>query len=207
MPLSNAQTRDVESILHPYTNLVKLRETGSMVIERGSGVRVYDEQGKDYIEAMSGLWSTALGWGEPVLAEVAAAQMKKLSFAHLFSGKSHEPGIALAEKLKEIAPFPVGKVFFANSGSEANDTQIKLFWYANNARGLPQKKKIISRVKAYHGVTMVAASLTGLPANHKSWDLPFEFVKFTDCPHYYRAARDDESEEQFSVRMADDLQA
>jgi 4-aminobutyrate--pyruvate transaminase len=207
MPLSNAQTRDVESLLHPYTNLVKLRETGAMVIERGSGVRVYDEHGKDYIEAMSGLWSAALGWGEPLLADVAAEQMKKLSFAHLFSGKSHEPGIALAEKLKEIAPFPVGKVFFANSGSEANDTQIKLFWYANNARGLPQKKKIISRVKAYHGVTMVAASLTGLPANHKSWDLPFEFVKFTDCPHYYRAARDDESEEQFSVRMADDLQA
>jgi 4-aminobutyrate--pyruvate transaminase len=207
MPLSNAQTRDVESLLHPYTNLVKLRETGAMVIERGSGVRVYDEHGKDYIEAMSGLWSAALGWGEPILADVAAEQMKKLSFAHLFSGKSHEPGIALAEKLKEIAPFPVGKVFFANSGSEANDTQIKLFWYANNARGLPQKKKIISRVKAYHGVTMVAASLTGLPANHKSWDLPFEFVKFTECPHYYRAGRDGESEEQFSRRMADDLQA
>ena len=206
MPLSNAQTRDVESILHPYTNLVKLRETGAMVIERGSGVRVYDEHGKDYIEAMSGLWSAALGWGEPVLADVAAEQMKKLSFAHLFSGKSHEPGIALAEKLKEIAPFPVGKVFFANSGSEANDTQIKLFWYANNARGLPQKKKIISRVKAYHGVTMVAASLTGLPANHKSWDQPFEFVKFAECPNYYRMARDGETEEQFSRRMADDLQ-
>jgi 4-aminobutyrate--pyruvate transaminase len=207
MPLSNAQTRDVESLLHPYTNLMKLRETGAMVIERGQGVRVYDEHGKDYIEAMSGLWSAALGWGEQVLADVAAEQMKKLSFAHLFSGKSHEPGIALAEKLKEIAPFPVGKVFFANSGSEANDTQIKLFWYVNNARGKPQKKKIISRQKAYHGVTMVAASLTGLPANHKSWDLPFEFVKFADCPHYYRAARDGESEEQFSRRMADDLQA
>ena len=135
------------------------------------------------------------------------SRCSKLSFAHLFSGKSHEPGIALAEKLKEIAPFPVGKVFFANSGSEANDTQIKLFWYANNARGLPQKKKIISRVKAYHGVTMVAASLTGLPANHKSWDLPFDFVKFADCPHYYRAAQRGESEEQFSRRMADDLQA
>jgi 4-aminobutyrate--pyruvate transaminase len=207
MPLTNAQTRDVESLLHPYTNLVKLRETGPMVIERGSGVRVYDEQGKDYIEAMSGLWSTALGWGEPALADVAAEQMRKLSFGHLFSGKSHEPGIALAEKLKEIAPFPVGKVFFANSGSEANDTQVKLFWYVNNARGRPQKKKIISRVKAYHGVTMVAASLTGLPANHKSWDLPFDFVKFASCPHYYRASEPGESEEQFTARMAGELQS
>ena len=205
MPLSNAQARDVESVLHPYTNLVKLRETGSMVIERGSGVRVYDEHGKDYIEAMSGLWSTALGWGEPVLAEVAAEQMRKLSFGHLFSGKSHEPGIALAEKLKEIAPFPVGKVFFANSGSEANDTQIKLFWYANNARGKTEKKKVISRVKAYHGVTIASASLTSLPANHKSFDLPLPFVVFAECPHYYRAGRDGESEEEFSRRMADDL--
>src|SRR3954463_7249628 len=176
MPLSNAQMRDVESILHPYTNLVKFRETGPLIIERGEGVRVYDEQGKDYIEAMSGLWSTALGWGEPVLADVAAEQMRKLSFGHLFAGRSHEPAIALAEKLKEVAPFPVGKVFFANSGSEANDTQIKLYWYAANARGQSKKRKIISRLKAYHGVTLASASLTGLVNNHKSFNLPFDFA-------------------------------
>ena len=103
MPLTNAQNRDVQSVLHPYTNLVKFRETGPMIIERGQGVFVYDEYGKDYIEAMSGLWCAALGWGETVLADVAAEQMKKLAFGHLFSGKSHEPAIALAEKLKEIA--------------------------------------------------------------------------------------------------------
>jgi len=205
--LSNAQARDVESVLHPYTNLVKFRETGPMVIERGQGVFVYDQHGKDYIEGMSGLWCAALGWGEPVLAEVAAEQMRKLAFGHLFSGKSHEPAIALAEKLKEIAPMPVGKVFFANSGSEANDTQIKLFWYANNARGKTAKKKIISRTRAYHGVTIAAASLTGLPANHRSWDLPLDFVKFADCPHYYRGADGRETEYQFSERMAANLDA
>src|SRR5690348_13892075 len=205
MPLSNAQTRDVESLLHPYTNLVKLRETGAMVIERGSGVRVYDEHGKDYIEAMSGLWSTALGWGEPVLADVAAEQMRKLSFGHLFSGKSHEPGIALAEKLKEIAPFPVGKVFFANSGSEANDSQIKLMWYAANSRGQKGRKKIIARNKAYHGVTLASASLTGLDAFHKSFDLPFDFTVRVPEAHYYRGARDGETEEQYSQRLADEL--
>ncbi len=206
MPLSNAQTRDVESVLHPYTNLVKLRETGPLVIERGEGVRVYDDRGKDYIEALAGLWCTALGWGEEALVEAAAGQMRKLAFGHLFAGKSHEPAIALAEKLKEIAPFPVGKVFFANSGSEANDTQIKLFWYAANARGRPARKTIISRTKAYHGVTIAAASLTSLPANHKSFDLPLDFVRFAECPHHYRAAEPDESERDFSSRLAHNLE-
>ncbi|MBI3676888.1 MAG: aminotransferase class III-fold pyridoxal phosphate-dependent enzyme [Proteobacteria bacterium] len=202
MPLSNAQMRDVQSVLHPYTNLVKFRQTGPLIFDRGKGVHLYDEQGKDYIEAMSGLWCTALGWGETVLAEVAAEQMKKFAYGHLFAGKSHEPAIALAEKLKEVAPFPVGKVFFANSGSEANDTQIKLAWYAANARGTPQKKKIISRTKAYHGVTLASASLTGLPNNHRSFNLPFEFVRFTECPHYYRSAAAGESEAQYSQRLA-----
>lgn len=206
MPLSNAQMRDVESLLHPYTNLVRFRETGPLVIERGKGVRVYDERGKDYIEGLSGLWCTALGWGEEALVEAAAEQMRKLPFAHLFAGKSHEPAIALAEKLKEIAPFPVGKVFFANSGSEANDTQIKLFWYVNNARGESRRKTIISREKAYHGVTIAAASLTKLPANHKSFDLPLDFVRFAECPHHYHAAQPNESEEDFSVRLAENLE-
>jgi len=205
MPLTNAQMRDVNSVLHPYTNLVKLRETGAVVIERGQGVRVYDDTGKDYIEAMAGLWSTALGWGENALAEAAAEQMRKLSFGHLFAGKSHEPAIALAEKLKEIMPFAVGKVFFAASGSEANDTQIKLYWYAANARGQTKKKKILSRQRAYHGVTLAAASLTGLPANHKSFDLPFNFAIHADCPHYYRFGETGETEEQFSQRMAKNL--
>ena len=205
--LSNAQTRDISSLLHPYTNLVKLRETGPVVFERGKGVRIYDERGKDYIEALAGLWCTALGWGEETLVEAAAEQMRKLPYSHIFAGRSHEPAIALAEKLKEIAPFPVGKVFFANSGSEANDTQIKLFWYASNAAGKPQRKKIISRVKGYHGVTIASASLTALPANHKSFDLPLDFVRFADCPHFYHHAESGESEAQFSQRMAENLDA
>ena len=206
MPLSNAQMRDVQSVLHPYTNLVKHRETGPVVFDHGKGVYIYDDKGKDYIEAMAGLWCTALGWGENALAEVAAEQMRKLAFGHLFAGRSHEPAIALAEKLKEVAPFPVSKVFFANSGSEANDSQIKLLWYANNALGKSAKKKIISRTKAYHGVTIASASLTGLPANHRSFDLPLDFVRFTDCPHYYRNAEPGESEEQFSRRCAGNLE-
>ncbi|HVV64298.1 MAG TPA: aminotransferase [Rhizomicrobium sp.] len=205
MPFSNSQMRDAQSVLHPYTNLMKHRDQGPMILDHAKGCRVYDENGKDYIEAMAGLWCTALGWGVDELADVAAEQMRKMAFAHIFGGRSHEPAIALAEKLKEISPFPAGKVFFANSGSEANDTQVKLAWYAANSRGKPKAKKIVSRMKAYHGVTLVAASLTGLPNNHKSFDLPFDFVKFADCPHYYRNAEPGESERDFSKRMASNL--
>ena len=207
MPLTNKQTRYIQSVLHPYTNPKVLRETGALVYERGKGVFVYDEHGKDYIEAMSGLWCNALGWGETELVDAAAEQMRKLGHAHLFAGKSHEPAIALAEKLKEIAPFRVGKVFFVSSGSEANDTQVKLFWFANNARGATKKKTIISRIKAYHGVTLAAASLSGLPANHKSFDLPLAFARHVDCPHYYRLAEPGETEEAYSKRLAVNLNA
>ena len=204
-PLSNLATRDVETVLHPYVNLARFRETGPVIIERGQGVYVYDTEGKGYIEGMAGLWCTALGYGNEELVEAAAAQMRKLSFAHLFTGKSHDPAIELAEKLKEIAPVPISKTFFCNSGSEANDTQVKLIWYLNNALGRPNKKKIISRLKGYHGVTIVAASMTGLPANHRDFDLPLPGFLHTSCPHHYRFAQAGESEEDFATRLAAEL--
>jgi len=205
--LSNLAARDVETLVHPYVNLARLRETGPLVIERGQGIFVYDSNGKRYIEGMAGLWCTALGYGNEELVETAAAQMRKLSFAHLFTGKSHDPAIELAEKLKEIAPVPISKVFFCNSGSEANDTQIKLVWYFNNALGRPRKKKIISRVKAYHGVTVAAASLTGLPGNHRDFDLPLPGFLHAACPHHYRYANDGEGEEAYASRLAAELDA
>jgi 4-aminobutyrate---pyruvate transaminase len=205
--LSNLAVRDVETLVHPYINLASFRESGPLVIERGKGIYVYDTAGKPYIEGMAGLWCTALGYGNEELVEAAAAQMRKLSFAHLFTGKSHDPAIELAEKLKEIAPVPISKVFFCNSGSEANDTQIKLVWYLNNARGRPEKKKIISRVKAYHGVTIAAASLTGLTGNHRDFDVPLPGFLHAGCPHHYRFARDGESEEEFASRLAEELEA
>ena len=206
-PLSNLATRDVETLVHPYVNLAKFRETGPLIIERAKGVHVYDSDGKSYIEAMAGLWCTSLGYGNEELVEAAASQMRKLSFAHLFTGKSHDPAIELAEKLKELAPVPISKVFFCGSGSEANDTQIKLVWYLNNALGRPQKKKIVSRIKAYHGVTIAAASLTGLPANHRDFDLPLPGFLHAACPHHYRFAEAGESEEQFATRLANELDA
>jgi len=206
-PLSNLAARDVETLVHAYTNLARFRETGPLIIERGQGVYVYDTEGKPYIEGMAGLWCTALGYGNEELVEAAAAQMRKLSFAHLFTGRSHDPAIELGEKLKEIAPVPISKVFFCNSGSEANDTQVKLVWYLNNALGRPRKKKIVSRMKAYHGTTVVAASLTGLPGNHRDFDVPLPGFLHADCPHHYRFAQDGESEEEFATRLAAALDA
>ena len=203
---TNLAARDIETLVHPYTNLDQFRQTGPLVIERGQGVYVYDTSGKAYIEGLAGLWCTSLGFANEELVEAAATQMRKLPFGHLFGGRSHDPAIELAEKLKEIAPIPVSKVFFCNSGSEANDTQIKLIWYMNNALGRPKKKKIISRNKAYHGVTIASASLTGLPGNQLDFDLPIAGILHTSCPHHYRFAQDGESEEDFSTRLADDLE-
>src|SRR6478672_8680714 len=203
--LSNLATRDVETLVHPYTNLATLREEGPLVLERGHGVFVYDSAGKAYIEGMAGLWCTALGYGNEELVAAAAAQMRKLPFAHLFTGKSHDPAIELAERLKEISPVPTSKVFFCSSGSEANDSQIKLVWYLNNALGRPRKKKIISRRKAYHGVTVVAASLTGLANNHLDFDLPIAGILHASCPHHYRFAHAGETEKEFARRLANEL--
>ena len=204
--LSNLAVRDIETVVHPYTNLAGFRDTGPIVIERGKGVFVHDSDGKAYIDGMAGLWCVSLGYGNEELVETAAAQMRKLSFGHLFSAKSHDPAIELAEKLKEIAPVPISKVFFCSSGSEANDTQVKLVWYMNNALGRPNKKKIVSRLKGYHGVTVAAASLTGLPNNHIDFDLPIPNVLHTSCPHHYRFAVDGESEEDFASRLAAELE-
>ena len=205
--LSNLAARDVETLIHPYTQLASFREAGPLILERGEGVWVYDSTGKGYLEGMAGLWCNSLGHGNQELADVAAAQMRKLAFSPLFSGKSHDPAIELAETLKAMAPVPVSKVFFCNSGSEANDTQIKLVWYMNNALGRPLKKKIVSRVKAYHGVTIAAGSLTRLAVNQTDFDLPIDRIVYAGCPHHYRCAEAGESEEDFATRLADEFDA
>src|SRR5215216_487624 len=205
--LSNLAVRDIETVLHPNTNLATLPQVGPLILERGKGVWLYDTEGKGYLDGMAGLWCTSLGYGNEELVETAAAQMRKLSYAHLFGARSHDPAIELAEKLKEIAPVPISKVFFCSSGSEANDTQVKLVWYMNNALGRPRKKKIISRLRAYHGVTVASASLTGLPNNHIDFDLPIAGILHTACPYHYRVAHEGESEEEFATRLAAELEA
>jgi 4-aminobutyrate--pyruvate transaminase len=204
--LSNAAVRDVETVIHPYTNLDAFRAAGPMIIERGEGIHVWDADGRKYVEGLAGLWCTSLGYNEIELIEAANEQMRQLPFTHVFGGKSHERAAELAEKLKAIAPHKASKVLFCGSGSEANDQQMKLVWYYNNALGRTKKKKFISRMRAYHGVTVASASLTGLPANHRDFDLPIAGVMHTDCPHYYRYAEAGETEDEYTTRLAANLE-
>jgi len=202
---SNA-ARDIAFHLHSYTNAKKNEAEGSLVISHGKGVYIYDDEGKEYIEGLSGLWCLSLGYGEERLVEAAAAQMRKLPYYHTFTQKVSDVTIDLAEKLVGMAPVPMSKAYFTNSGSEANDSAVKMIWYYNNAIGRPEKKKIIARIKGYHGVTVAAASMTGLPMCHRDFDLPIARILHTECPHYYRYAKPGESEEQFASRMADSLE-
>jgi 4-aminobutyrate--pyruvate transaminase len=207
-PLPNSlAARDVLYQLHPYTNLRRHERQGPIVIERGDGVRVWDSDGREYIEAMAGLWSVALGFGEKRLVAAATRQMEKLPYYHSFSHKANEPSVLLAEKLSQMAPVRDGHVFFCNSGSEANDTVVKMVWFFNNARGQPQKKTFVARNGGYHGITIASGSLTGLQANHKGFDLPLPFVRHLTCPHHYRYAEAGESEEAFATRLAGEFEA
>lgn len=203
---NSPEARDIRYHLHAYTNARRHQETGPLIIEKGDGVYVEDSAGKRYIEAMAGLWSVAVGFSERRLVDAATRQMSKLPFYHNFSSKAHSPLIDLAERLVRMAPVPMSKAFFTNSGSEANDTAVKMIWYRSNALGQPQRKKIIARKRGYHGVTVASASLTGLINNQTSFDLPIANILHTESPHYWRDALPGESEEQFSTRLAEALE-
>ncbi|EJL79652.1 aspartate aminotransferase family protein [Variovorax sp. 2RAF20] len=197
---------DIAAHLHPFTNLAAHPQVDPLVIERGDGIYVEDDQGRRYLEAMSGLWCVSLGFSNARLAKAGSDALHTLPCYHTFNHRSNAAAIALAEKLLSMAPVPMSKVFFANSGSEANDTAVKLVWYYHNAIGKPGKKKIIARRNAYHGVTVAAASLSGLVPNHRDFDLPIDRVLHVDCPHHYRYAEPGETEEAFATRLADALE-
>jgi 4-aminobutyrate---pyruvate transaminase len=202
-----AARRDLSFHLHPATNLRAVQTEGPLVITRGDGVYVYDDEGRRYVEGMAGLWCASLGFSERRLAEAAHRQMLELPFYHSFAGKVPAISTELAERLIGIAPAGMGKALFANSGSEANDTAIKLAWYVNNALGRPRKKKILSRKRAYHGVTVATASLTGLAFAHDDFDLPIERIVHADAAYHYRGAHAGESEEAYAERLAASLEA
>jgi len=197
---------DIAVHLHPFTNLATHPQVDPLVIERGDGIFVEDDQGRRYLEAMSGLWCVSLGFSNARLAKAGSDALHTLPCYHTFNHRSNAAAIALAEKLIAMAPVPMSKVFFANSGSEANDTAVKLVWYYHNAIGKPGKKKIIARRNAYHGVTVAAASLSGLVPNHCDFDLPIDRILHVDCPHHYRYAEPGETEEAFATRLADALE-
>ena len=196
----------MSAVIYPSTNF---KATEQLVIDRGEGVYVYDKQGKQYLEGMAGLWCTGLGYGNRELIDAISGQLSRMSFTHMFGGKTHQPGIDLANQLAAMVPVKDAKVFFGNSGSDANDTHIKLLRYYFNAIGRPGKRKIITRERAYHGVTVAAGSLTSLPANLAHFDSPLDALGIlrTDHPHYYRGARTGETEAEFVARITANLEA
>ena len=204
--LTRAADLDRRLHLHPYTQLRQLEREGPLVIVRGDGVHVVDEHGNRYIEGMAGLWCASLGFSEARLAAAAQQQMQVLPYYHTFSGKVPGPVAELAEKMISIAPVPMARVLFANSGSESNDTAFKLVRYYHNAIGKPAKKKVIARDRGYHGVTMAAASLSGLPVMHKHFDLPIPGVVRVAAPHWYSGAAPGETEEHFVERLVTELE-
>ena len=205
--LSETAAMDMASVLHPFTPLRKHVEQGPFVIDHAEGVWLFDEAGKKYLDGIAGLWCASLGYSEPRLAEAARRQFERLPFMHMFVSFSHSPGAELARRLIEIAPVDMSKVFFANSGSEAVDCAIKMVWYYNNAMGRPAKKKIIARRDAYHGSLIGSGSVTGLPKNHRLFDLPIANILHTGKPHYFRHGRPGETEEEFAQRRAEELEA
>jgi adenosylmethionine-8-amino-7-oxononanoate aminotransferase len=192
-------------LIYPTTNFKAIEQVS---IERGEGCYVWDKQGNQYLEGLAGLWCTALGYGNQELIETATEQMQKLTFSHMFGGKTHQAGIDLADRLSDMIPMDDAVISFGNSGSDANDTQIKLLRYYHQAIGKPERRKIIARDRSYHGVTVAAASLTGLPVTQNHFDLPVDALGIlrTDHPHYYRGKQKGETEEQFVERIVGNLE-
>ncbi len=208
MRANNLHMADIAHMVHQQTDLDAHGRDGAVLIAKGDGVHVVDTEGRRYIEAMAGLWCASLGFSEKRLADAAYKQLLALPYYHTFFQKGHEPSVRLAEKLVEMAPGDLSHVMFQCSGSEANDAAIKVIWYYNNLRGKPRKKKLIGRIRGYHGNTVATASLSGQPHMQADFDLPYgdRFLHISN-PHYYRFHEAGETEREFSARMAAELEA
>lgn len=185
----------------------ELRHTGPRVIERAEGVHLWDAEGHRLIDGMAGLWCAQIGFGSERLVARAERAMRKLSYYNAFFQTTNPEVATLSQKLSDLTPGPINNFFFASSGSEANDSAIKLIWYYWNLKGRPKKKAIISRASAYHGSTIAAASLTGLPFMHSIFDLPLDGIHHVaPAPHFFKHGHSGESEAEFASRCAQALE-
>jgi L-2,4-diaminobutyrate transaminase len=205
-PASDLVDIDRRYSFHPFTSLATHEKVGPhTVMVRGKGVWLEDAQGRRYLDGMAGLWCVNVGYGRSEIADAMREQAAKLPYCHAFSSMGSDQPALLAQRLIAMAPAPMSKVFFGNSGSDANDTQCKLVWYYNNSRGRPDKKKIIARKRGYHGVTVVSGGMTGLPGLHAGFDLPLAFIKHTTAPHKLWEGQH-LSDAQFVAKLAKDLE-
>lgn len=206
MLTNSAGARDTAHVLHGFVNLKTQLERAPTVMASGKGIYVMDENGTPFMEGAAGMWCTSLGFGDQELIDAAVEQLHKLPYYHTVAYKSVNPAIDLAERLAGLVPIEKAHIHFALSGSEANDFLVKFIRFYNNARGRPRKKKIVSRVNGYHGATVMAASLTGIPANHRLFDLPLPGIVHVSDPNYFRNGLDGESREEFAERLVRELE-
>jgi L-2,4-diaminobutyrate transaminase len=205
---STAEEADRRFVFHPFSQLDRHEQEGSpSMIVAGSGARVQDIHGRSYIDGMAGLWCVNVGYGRVELAEAMRAHAERLGYYHAFSSMGTDTPGLLAERLIEMAPPRMSKVFFGCTGSDANDTQVKLVWFYNNVLGRPEKKKIIARNRGYHGVSVMSAGLTGLPGLHTNFDLPLPMIRHTTAPHRLWEAAPGMTDAEFAQKLADDLEA
>ncbi len=195
-----------EFSLYGFTDLPSVHERGAVVLTHGKGPYVFDTKGRQYLDANSGLWNMVAGFDHPGLIAAAQAQYARFPGYHAFFGRMSDQTVLLSEKLVEVSPYDRGRVFYTNSGSEANDTMVKILWFLHGAEGKPQRRKILTRWNAYHGVTAVSASMTGKPYN-SVFGLPLPGFIHLGCPHHWRYGKPGESEEQFTARLAAELEA
>jgi L-2,4-diaminobutyrate transaminase len=201
---------DRASVLHPFTQLKDFasgKAGDPTIIETGKGIRITDATGREYIDGFAGLYCMNVGYGRTEVADAISRQAHKLAYYHSYAAHTTEDLARLSDRLVRMAPGKMSKVFYGMSGSDANETQAKLVWYYNNLRGLPKKKKIISRERGYHGCSVIAGSMTGMSFYHDHMDLPVSGILQTGVPHHYWGAHAGETEEQFSARRAEELEA
>lgn len=199
--------RDAEVLLHPSSSITDLIENGPKMVVGAQGRHVVDAEGRQLLDAMAGLWCVNVGYGRDELGEAMKVASNQLGFYHSFTNASNPWQVELADKLLQLTPNNMGKVFFGTSGSDCNDTLIKIAWHYHALKGNNKKTKIIARDQAYHGTSISTASLTGLTGFHKEFPIPLDFVVRVDCPHYYSQAIDDETEEQFCDRLINNIEA
>lgn len=200
---------DRQRVFHASTHLKQYAagELSGRIISSGSGIRITDSEGIELIDGFAGLYCVNIGYGRTEMADAIYEQAKELAYYHTYVGHTNEALVKLSDRIIKMAPQGMSKVYYGMSGSDANETQLKLVWYYNNARGLPEKKKIISRDRGYHGSSIASGSMTGLPLFHAHFDLPLERIKHTMAPYYYRREDESMSELEFSQYCADQLEA
>jgi L-2,4-diaminobutyrate transaminase len=198
--------QDPEVLLHPSSSITQLLADGPQMITGASGCRITDAEGHSLLDAVAGLWCVNAGYGRTELADAMQQAASQLGYYHSFANASNPWQVALAAKLVELSPKQLTKVFFGTSGSDCNDTLIKIAWHYHFLQGKTEKIKIISRQQAYHGTSISTASLTGLPAFHRDFPIPLDFVIHTDCPHYYSKSLENETEDEFCDRMIGNIE-